>query len=147
MTQRPPACTGLARALGVLLFALPALAGADTGAAPPIGTWHGTSTCTVKPSSCNDETVVYHVTRAAGGGASSNAVSVQADKIVDGKALDMGTLDCTWDGAGRVLACTIPKKGTFRFQIDADDKKLTGTLTLTDGTLFRKIVAERRQRD
>src|SRR5260221_1092960 len=126
------------RWLTAILLTLPAIAAADTGA--PLGTWRGTSLCTVKPSACNDETVVYHVTRAAGGGA--NDLSIQADKIVDGKALDMGTLPCTWDGPRIVLTCPTGR-GVFRYQIDGDGKKLTGTLTRADGTLFRKIAADK----
>jgi hypothetical protein len=124
------------RWLAAVLLLLPAVAAADDGA--PVGTWRGTSLCLVKPSACNDETVVYHVTRAAG------ALEIQADKIVDGKEVNMGTLSCTWDRSGRVMACVIPQKGVFRFLIDADEKRMTGTLTLTDGTLFRKIAADRK---
>jgi hypothetical protein len=120
--------------LAAILLLLPAVAAADDGA--PVGTWRGTSLCTVKPSACNDETVVYHVARAAGG------LEVEADKIVDGKELNMGTLSCTWDRPSRTMACAFAK-GVFRFVIDADDRRMTGTLTLTDGTLFRKITADR----
>ena len=65
---------------------------------------------------------------------------VQANKIVDGKELDMGTLDCTWNGAKRTVTCAIPK-GVFRFQVNG--ARMTGTLELTDGTLFRKIEVTR----
>ena len=111
-----------------MIFVLMLAAAADVSSL--VGTWRGESLCTVKPSSCNDERVVYHIAR----GAAAGTVTIQADKIVDGKALDMGTLDCTWDGAA--LTCLIPK-GTFRFELAADH--LRGTLKQADGTLFRKI--------
>jgi hypothetical protein len=125
----------------VLLFALVAAflalstpAGADvTGV---VGTWRGESLCVVKPSACHDEVIVYRFAR----GKKPGTLVVTADKIVDGKALNMGALDCTADGAGDTIDCPVPNgKGTFRYQIQGST--LRGTLTLTDGTLFRRVTA------
>src|SRR4051794_23364345 len=58
--------------------------------APVLGTWRGTSICTVRPSACNDETVVLHISA----GDAPDAFVVQANKVVNGQELDMGTLRC-----------------------------------------------------
>jgi hypothetical protein len=101
-----------------------------------VGVWRGTSKCTVRPSPCNDEIVVYHVA----GGAGPDDVVVQANKLVDGQEQEMGTLPCQLQRAEHQLACTI-EKGVFRFTIDGD--RIHGTLDLTDGTLYRRIEVER----
>src|SRR5947209_19141227 len=55
-----------------------------------VGTWHGTSTCLVRPSACHDEVVVYRITP----GPTSDSVAFDALKIVRGREEDMGTLIC-----------------------------------------------------
>ena len=95
------------------------------------GTWKGESICTIKDSPCHDEQVVYHITEAAGG-----KVKIQADKIVNGKPEDMGTLDCTFDAKTSKLTCPIAR-GIFEFSVNGS--RMTGTLKLTDGTLYRRI--------
>lgn len=126
----------MARAIVVaaILTALPVVAGAD--AALPVGTWRGESRCTVKPSACHDEIVVYHVAKAA----RPDAVSIAANKVVAGKEVPMGVLECAWDAPHQTLSCPIPL-GTFVFHVDG--RAMRGTLTLTDGTLFRRIAAQR----
>lgn len=51
-----------------------------------VGTWRGTSLCLVKPSSCNDEHVVYRVTALD----SRDSVSIDALKVVNGQEEEMG---------------------------------------------------------
>jgi hypothetical protein len=102
---------------------------ADGGVA---GTWRGESICTVKNSPCHNEQVVYHVTEPDRTG----KLKIQADKIVNGKADDMGTLDCTYDSNSSKITCPIPK-AVFEFVVSGT--KLTGTLKLSDGTLYRRI--------
>lgn len=107
------------------------------GAAPSlIGVWRGTSVCTVRPSPCNDEVVVYHI--AAGPG--PDELVVQASKIVDGNKQDMGTLPCRLQRAERRVVCTLDK-GAFSYAIDGD--RMHGTLDLIDGTRYRVIEIER----
>ena len=96
------------------------------------GEWRGESLCLVKPSPCHDEVVVYHVTKAGKAG----MLAMQADKIVNGEAQDMGTLDCEYDFGKHTLTCTIPR-GVFRFTVSGD--KMEGTLTTSDNVLFRRI--------
>ena len=114
----------------ILLLATPLQAGV-------IGTWKGESVCTVRESPCHDEVVVYDVTEAQG------KLQWKAYKIVEGKEEWMGTLQCDHQAANQVAVCSIPR-GQWEFHADGDS--MTGTLKLTDGTLFRKVSAKRYQR-
>ena len=98
-------------------------------AADFLGTWEGESICTVRPSACHDEHVIYEITRDTAG-----KLSMSADKVVNGERQNMGTLTCTY--ARPTLRCEMPN-GVWSF--DAKDGKMTGTLTLTDGRLFRRV--------
>ena len=98
-----------------------------------VGDWRGESICVVRESACHDEGSLYHVTRLAG---KPGWFSMKLDKIVDGKPVTMGTTECRYDSAKRALTCEFPR-GVFRFSIQAN--KMTGTMNLTDGTLWRKI--------
>lgn len=96
------------------------------------GNWTGESICTVRPSPCNDEHVIYHVSEPDADG----KLKLRADKLVNGKLEDMGTLDCTFDVKNSHLNCQM-KNGVWDF--DVAGKKMTGTLKLPDGTLYRRI--------
>ncbi len=95
------------------------------------GDWSGDSICQVKNSPCHDENVVYHISKGDG----PDLVVVNADKIVDGKAENMGTLDFKYDAKAKTLVSE--SYGHWVFYIK--DNKMDGTLTKADGTLFRKI--------
>ena len=101
-----------------------------------LGKWKGESLCTVKPSACHDETVVYEITAPAG---SKDHVVWKADKIVDGKQVNMGSLECRYDS--HTITCDIPDRAVWSLTVDGD--VMTGTLKLSDGTLFRKVLAKR----
>ena len=51
-----------------------------------IGNWVGESICTGKHPACNDEKVVYRIRLNPN---NSSSVTIQADKIVEGKPVDM----------------------------------------------------------
>lgn len=53
----------------------------------------------------------------------------------------MGTSDCSYASATRVLNCRLPNGSTVRFDLKGDE--LTGTMTLADGTVWRKIALRR----
>lgn len=119
----------------VALLCFCSAAAAQTGkAADVLGTWEGESICTVQPSACHDEHVIYEITQAA-----NNKLKMSADKVVNRERQNMGDLDCTYDG--KTLACPIPR-GTWAFDIRGT--KMTGTLKLPDGTLFRKVDAKKK---
>ncbi len=127
----------------VLLCAISLLVAANTATAQKknatvLGKWKGESLCTVKPSACHDETVVYEITAPAG---SADHLVWKADKIVDGKQVNMGSLDCSYAHESRTMTCDIPGRGVWSLTVDGD--LMTGTLKLSDGTVFRKVSAKR----
>jgi hypothetical protein len=99
----------------------------------PLGDWRGSSVCQVRESSCRDEESLYHITPVA---EKPNWFSMRGDKIVDGKAVTMGTVECRYDPAKLDFTCDLPR-GVLRFSIHAN--RMEGTMTLPDGTLWRKI--------
>jgi hypothetical protein len=100
-----------------------------------IGVWRGTSLCTVRPSSCNDETVVYYIS-----GTDPDHILSVGNKIVNGKEEEMGRLECQLVPAEHQVVCRI-ELGTFVFEIDRD--RMHGRLDLRDGTRYRVIEIER----
>ena len=97
-----------------------------------IGDWRGDSVCVVRASACADEKSLYHIKKQE----SPDHFSLQADKIVDGKPITMGTIDCTYQQGKHALTCELPK-GVLHFTLQAS--KLDGTMSMTDGTLWRNI--------
>jgi hypothetical protein len=65
------------------------------------GTWKGSSLCQVKPSPCNDEIAVYHISKTA----RPNVYHVVMNKVVDGKEEDMAVYDYNWDAGANSLSC------------------------------------------
>src|ERR1700748_2549947 len=63
------------------------------------GNWTGNSICQVKESPCHDEEALYIVAKSD----APDKVRVTADKIVDGKPEEMGTLDFAYDSKTGVL--------------------------------------------
>jgi hypothetical protein len=119
-------------AVASCLLASAAIAQAPQAASNPAGVWRGTSLCLVHPSACKDEVVVYRITRMK----APDSVSIDAQKIVNGQAQDMGILACRVTSTGAQVTCTIPQ-GTWRFTVRADS--LVGELRHPDGTKFRDV--------
>ena len=108
----------------------------SSGSAPsPIGVWRGTSLCLAKPSACHDEVVVYRITSTT-----SDSVSLDARKIVNGREEEMGVLPCRI-GAGRATVTCTMANGVWRFTVRGDS--LVGELRLPDSTKFRDVRAAR----
>ena len=97
------------------------------------GDWRGESICVVLESACHDEDSLYHVTKLV---EKPGWVSMKLDKIVNGKPVTMGVMDCSYSSAKQSLTCEFPR-GVMRFTVS--DNKMEGTMTLPDGTLWRKI--------
>jgi len=57
------------------------------------GTWKGSSVCQVKNSACHDENVVYYISRLT----KDAMLEVKASKIVEGKEVEMGTIQFHYD--------------------------------------------------
>jgi hypothetical protein len=98
----------------------------------PVGIWRGTSVCLVRPSACNDETVVYRIapTNAA------DSLRMDARKIVGGEEQEMGVLTCLFTSPTGSLTCGMPQ-GTWQFRVRNDS--LVGELRLSDNTKFRVV--------
>ncbi|HET9826524.1 MAG TPA: hypothetical protein VFP87_14390 [Chitinophagaceae bacterium] len=65
------------------------------------GTWEGKSICQIRPSPCNDEIAVYHITRTD----KPNTYHIVMNKVVDGKEEDMAEYDYHFDLASKTLSC------------------------------------------
>jgi hypothetical protein len=105
-------------------------------ASNPVGVWRGTSLCRVRPSACKDEIVVYRIARVNG----SDSLSLDANKIVNGKEEDMGVLGCRATASGAQITCTMVN-GVWRFTIRGDS--LVGELRLPDNRKFRDVSTTR----
>lgn len=104
-----------------------------------LGEWEGESVCADKNRpACKNEHVVYHVTRKEG---EADGVEMRADKIVNGEAEEMGTLECKYDAPKQTLSCEFTVNGThgvFEYEVKGDE--MEGTLRLLPaGTLGRRI--------
>ena len=127
-----------------LASALASTAVAQSPALPPtpgtpsasVGTWRGTSACLVRPSACNDETVVYRITPMK----AADSLAMDARKIVRGEEQAMGVLACHVVPPGDQLTCTIPQ-GVWHFRVRNDS--LTGEFRLPDNTRFRDVRTKR----
>ncbi|MBZ5535740.1 MAG: hypothetical protein LAO31_07285 [Acidobacteriia bacterium] len=129
----------------VLFFVIPALwftatSWGDTVRDRIIGTWRGSSTCInreVAPA-CKDEQVIYRIKGTAG---KPDAVTVEADKIVDGKAVPMGVLEFAYQSMDGSWTSEIE---TARFhqlwRLVVRGATMTGTLSLLPSkTIVRKL--------
>ncbi len=127
-----------AKVLGLaMLLAVDARAAAPSwkneGAEGLVGDWRGESVCVVKASACHDEDSLYHVAKLE---KKPGWFSLQGDKIVDGKPVNMGTVECSFDAAKSSLECRFPR-GFLELQVEPD--RMRGTMKLPDGTLWRKL--------
>ena len=121
-------------ALIFLAFAARQACGGTSAQESPVGDWRGQSVCQVRPSACHDEESLYHVTAAA---SKPGTFEMQADKIVEGKPVTMGTSPCTYDTARHLLACPLPNGAVI--QLEMRGNEMHGTMKLKDGALWRKI--------
>ena len=65
---------------------------------------------------------------------------MKLDKIVNGEPVTMGTQQCVYDSTKKSLVCEFAR-GVMRLTIQGD--KMEGTMSLTDGTLWRKITLKK----
>lgn len=102
-------------------------------ATEPLGVWTGSSICQQRQSQCHDESVIYTITA---DDKNSRVVRVSADKVVDGKRINMGSSDYDFDAASRTLTRS-DQYGSWKLTIAGSE--LSGSMTLPDGTLFRRV--------
>ena len=103
------------------------------------GVWRGQSSCEQKESACREETVVYRLSPLQD---KPGSFSVSADKIVDGTAVTMGTLEFRYVEDQHALVCEYAQ-GVWRLSVDGE--KIEGTLTRPDGSLFRRVALHKEQ--
>lgn len=115
-----------------LLLATEARAQAPVTAPSAVGVWRGTSLCLVRPSSCNDEIVVYRITRLK----TNDSLSIDASKIVNGHEDAMGVLTCHVGTPSTQITCTM-RNGVWHFTVRGDS--LVGELRHPDNTKFRDV--------
>lgn len=107
---------------------------AEKPADSPLGTWRGESKCLVKPSACHDEDSIYRISAS---GPSQSRVNLSANKLVDGREVNMGSGDCAYDLRSRSLNCALP--GGKSIHLEMNGRLIEGNMILQDGTLWRKI--------
>lgn len=109
-----------------------ARAQADDEASRFSGTWRGDSICVAKNTACHDEVVVYRIQKLP----ARDHVTISADKIVDGRAINMGSLPFQYDQQSQSWVCQY-SQGVSRLTVQG--AKAEGTLRDPTGTLFRRI--------
>ena len=105
---------------------------ADDGT-PLAGTWRGESKCTTDASGCHDEHVVYFIEAVPG---RSDQLSIRADKIVDGKAITMGSGPWNYDAKKQTLS--FESNGRL-WVLAVHGKQIEGTLTVGGNVVFRRM--------
>jgi hypothetical protein len=103
------------------------------------GTWRGESLCATDAPACHNEKVVYYIKDVP---ERPDSVVIQADKIVDGKAMTMGTGPWQYDRAHQTLEFRMPERVWL---LTVTGMRIEGTLKLADGTLFRRMTLQKDQ--
>jgi hypothetical protein len=125
--------------LTLLAFGGTALAGTSVmlaEASGAAGTWRGESVCVTEAPSCHNENVVFYIKDTD----QRDKVHIQADKIVNGKAVTMGSGEWKHDRSQHSLEWRLPEQVWF---LKIIGNRIEGTLTLSDGVVFRKISLEK----
>lgn len=105
-----------------------------------VGTWRGSSTCVNREAApaCKDEQVIYEISPTPG---KSNAATVKADKIEDGRRVPMGTMDFTYDAQKEDWKADLETPRVHAlWRLRVQGPTITGTLTLLpSGTVVRNV--------
>lgn len=96
--------------------------------------WRGLSHCVAADHPCSDEQVIYRV----GAVTDTSRRVMTAAKIVGADTIEMGALTLTHEALSDEWVARIPT-GVWRFKIGRDS--LTGTLTVSDGFIMRRVSA------
>jgi hypothetical protein len=99
----------------------------------PIGVWRGESVCATSAPSCHDEKVVFYIEAIPD---QPGAVNIRADKIVDGKAITMGSGPWQYDRSKHTLT-TESQQRVWLLTIDGN--RIVGTLTVPYNIVFRRL--------
>jgi hypothetical protein len=108
-----------------------------TEAQPPaesvLGVWRGESLCATAAGSCKNEQVVYYIEAIPH---KSDVVFIRADKIVDGKAITMGSGPWQYDQARQTLRWEV---GQRLWLLIVKSKRMEGALTESGDVVFRRM--------
>jgi len=88
-----------------------------------IGTWKGTSICQVRPSPCNDEISVCHITKAN----KPSTYHIVMNKVINEKEEDMAVNDYSFDAPSKTLSCW-EDKYKITITLHVIDNRMEGTL-------------------
>jgi hypothetical protein len=102
-----------------------------------VGVWRGDSVCVSNSGACVDEKVTYYIDLVAN---SAHVVSIRADKIVQGRAVTMGTGEWQYDADHHTLTWETPRQ-TWLLMVTGES--IDGTLTLADKTVVRRVTLKR----
>ncbi len=97
------------------------------------GTWRGESKCATDAPACHDEHVVYFIAAIPG---RPDQLFIRADKIVDGKAITMGS--GPWNYDAKKQALSFETNGRL-WVLAVHGKQIEGTLTVGGNVVFRRM--------
>jgi len=103
----------------------------------PVGVWRGDSLCATDAPSCKNENVVYYIEAIAD---KPDQMFIRADKIVDGKAITMGTSQWEYNQAKQTLSWQV---GQRLWLLTISGKRIDGTLTLPGNVVFRRMTLKK----
>lgn len=103
----------------------------------PAGVWRGDSLCTSGAPSCKNESVVYYIEAIAD---KPDTMFIRADKIVDGKAITMGTGQWQYNQAKQTLSWLVDQR---LWLLTINGKRIEGTLTLPGNVVFRRMTLKK----
>lgn len=106
---------------------------ARPSASESVGVWTGASICQQRQSACRDESVIYTITA---DDKNPRVVLISADKVVDGRRINMGSGGYDFDAASHTLTHS-DQYGSWKLTIAGSE--MSGSMTLPDGTLFRRV--------
>lgn len=108
-----------------------------------IGTWAGTSTCTVPASPCHDEQALYRIKPDRN---DPDKLQLEAFKVVNNRPEFIGDLPCKYAPDEKVLTCSGNTQHRDVWEFHVTDAGMDGTLTVgKEKTLYRKISLQRKQ--
>lgn len=117
----------------LVLLAAPASARA-TEDGSGLGRWTGESICVGSRPACTNESVVYKIAKPPD---QARKVTIEADKIVDGQTVRMGSIDFKYDREVRTLIGQVPI-GVWKLTVSGNS--MEGTLTQTsDNSVVRRV--------
>lgn len=97
-----------------------------------LGVWTGDSICQVKGSRCRDEKAIYRISKSKEAG----KVTIDAGKMVNGKAESMGVLEFRYDRENKTLYCKDEDR-VWEFRVNGNI--MEGTLTVPDKVIYRRV--------